>query len=189
MGVISIWDLKKENGSSRWQIIHQKELAIHQGRINEIIYGNGQLWTGTLRQMGALMPIKDISSASEDKTVQVLTDTSATSKPPPAIKHPEYVKSILPLLLTDLAEPYLFTGSGDTIRVYDVSALEEPELIREIEGHWREVTAIRLWFRKSAGDNGRSYIEPWIVSASLDNTIRKWKLSGRSFLFSLHCAR
>jgi WD40 repeat protein len=116
----------------------------------------------------------------------VLTDTSTTSKPPPAIQHPEYVKSILPLLLTDLAEPYLFTGSGDTIRVYDVSALEEPELIREVEGHWREVTAIRLWFRKSAGDNGKSYVEPWIVSASLDNTIRKWRLNGRlifSFLF------
>lgn len=158
MGVIKIWNVTKENGSSPcWRITLQKELPIHQGRINEIFYGNGQLWT-----------------ASEDKTVQVLPDTS---KPPPAIQHPEYVKSVLPLLLTDLAEPYLFTGAGDTIRVYDVSSLEEPEFIREIEGHWREVTAIRLWFRKSAGDNGRSYVEPWIVSASLDSTIRKWRLS------------
>jgi len=102
-----------------------------------------------------------------------------TSKVPTAIKHPEYVKSVLPLLLTDLAEPYLFTGAGDTIRVYDVSSLDEPEFLREVEGHWREVTAIRLWLRRCSGDHGQSYIEPWIVSASLDNTIRKWKLSGR----------
>jgi hypothetical protein len=121
--------------------------------------------------------------------VKVLPDTSVTSRPPPAIKHPEYVKSVLPLLLTDLAEPYLFTGAGDTIRVYDVSSLEEPEFIREIEGHWREVTAIRLWFRKCPGDNGKSYVEPWIVSASLDSTIRKWKLSGKFGLFSFGLLR
>ena len=117
--------------------------------------------------------------ASEDKTVQVLPDTPVTSKPPPAIKHSEYVKSILPLLLTDLTEPYLLTGAGDTIRVYDVSSLEEPEFIREIEGHWREVTAIRLWIRSRVGNNGKPYTEPWIVSAGLDSTIRKWKLSGK----------
>jgi len=161
MGVVKIWSIMKENRSSPgWRITLQKELAIHQGRINEIFYGNGQLWT-----------------ASEDKTVQVLPDTPVTSRPPPAINHPEYVKSVLPLLLTDLTEPYLLTGAADTIRVYDVSSLEEPEFIRKIEGHWREVTAIRLWFRSRVGDNGKPYIEPWIVSASLDTTIRRWKLS------------
>ena len=47
MGVIKIWSMMKENGSlPGWRITLQKELAIHQGRINEIIYGNGQLWTG-----------------------------------------------------------------------------------------------------------------------------------------------
>lgn len=47
MGVIKIWNVTKENGSSPcWRITLQKELPIHQGRINEIFYGNGQLWTG-----------------------------------------------------------------------------------------------------------------------------------------------
>ena len=130
-------------------------------------------------------------SASEDKTVHVLSDSPVTSRPPPSIKHPEYVKSVLPLLLTDLSEPYLLTGAGDTIRVYDVSSLEEPEFIREIEGHWREVTAIRLWFRSRVGDNGKSLIEPWIVSASLDGTIRKWKLDGKFSLsvFLVSCGQ
>jgi hypothetical protein len=53
MGVIKIWSVTKENGPSpRWRITLQKELAIHQGRINEIFYGNGQLWTGMSRAMG-----------------------------------------------------------------------------------------------------------------------------------------
>ena len=47
MGVINIWSIIKDNGSSPGlRITLQKELAIHQGRINEIFYGNGQLWTG-----------------------------------------------------------------------------------------------------------------------------------------------
>lgn len=46
MGVIRIWSVVKDHES--WKITIEKELAIHQGRINDIFYGNGQLWTGML---------------------------------------------------------------------------------------------------------------------------------------------
>lgn len=80
--------------------------------------------------------------------------------------------------VTDLAEPYVITGSGDIIRIYDVSSPEEPELLGEVDAHWHDVTALRLWVRRSVGDNGQTRVEPWIISASLDGTIRKWRLSG-----------
>ena len=80
--------------------------------------------------------------------------------------------------MTDLAEPYVITGSGDIIRIYDVSSPEEPELLGEVDAHWHDVTALRLWVRRSVGDNGQTRVEPWIISASLDGTIRKWRLSG-----------
>jgi hypothetical protein len=48
----------------------------------------------------------------------------------------------------------------------------------EIDAHWHEVTALRLWLRKWKGKDGLIRVEPWVVSASLDGTIRKWKLSG-----------
>ncbi|GLB35131.1 putative WD domain, G-beta repeat [Lyophyllum shimeji] len=164
MGVIKSWLLTKEDGPSpRWRSTLQDELKHHRTRINEMLYGNGQLWT-----------------ASADETVQVLyRDSTATPprKPAAPICHPVAVRSTLPLALTELAEPYLITGAGDMLRVYDVSTAEEPELVRELDAHWHDVTAIRLWKRETAGDDGRTRVEPWVVSTSLDGTIRKWRLS------------
>lgn len=90
------------------------------------------------------------------------------------------IRSVLPLSLTDLAEPYIITGAGDIIRIYDVSTLEEPDLIGQVDAHWHDVTALRLWVRKTIGDDGKTRVEPWIISTSLDGTIRKWKLLGMS---------
>ena len=48
MGVIKIWDLKKESEVSPWwRCTLKDELTHHRTRINEMLYGNGQLWTGT----------------------------------------------------------------------------------------------------------------------------------------------
>lgn len=125
-----------------------------------MLFGNGQLWT-----------------ASSDETVQIVEQPPDSSKKlPPPITHPVSVRSILPLSLTDLAEPYIITGAGDIIRVYDVSDPDCPDLIGEIDAHWHDVTALRLWVRKTVGDDGQTRVEPWIISASLDGTIRKWRL-------------
>jgi hypothetical protein len=48
MGVIKIWDLIKESGTPLWwRATLKQELLHHRTRINEMIHGNGQLWTGT----------------------------------------------------------------------------------------------------------------------------------------------
>ena len=48
MGVIKVWDLDKQAGSPpRWHSTLRAELNHHRTRINERIFGNGQLWTGT----------------------------------------------------------------------------------------------------------------------------------------------
>lgn len=121
------------------------------------------------------------SPASADETAQIvpIAEQASTHKPPPPVTHPVPVRALLPLTLTDIAEPYLITGAGDTLRVYDLSSLDEPEFVREVEGHWHDVTAIRLWIRKSTAEDGKTRVEPWVVSTGLDGTIRKWKLSGK----------
>ncbi|KAF8078130.1 WD40-repeat-containing domain protein [Lyophyllum atratum] len=164
MGVIKSWILRKEGGPSpRWTGTLQEELNHHRTRINEMLYGNGHLWT-----------------ASSDETVQVLHRDSVKhppKKPIPPISHPVAVRSILPLALTELAEPYLITGAGDVLRVYDISTPEEPELLRDVDAHWHDITGIRLWKRETVGSDGRTRIEPWVISTSLDGTIRTWRLS------------
>jgi len=120
--------------------------------------------------------------ASLDETVQILSTNSSSSPTPASITHPTGVRALLSLSLTPLAEPYLITGSGDILRVYDVSSPKEPELVNEIEAHWHDVTAIRLWIRGSTieAEDGtkKTSVEPWVVSTSLDETVRRWRLGG-----------
>ncbi|ESK88317.1 wd repeat protein [Moniliophthora roreri MCA 2997] len=163
MGVIKLWTLSKDAGSPpRWSGALKLEFNYHRTKISDLHYGNGQLWT-----------------ASTDETVQIRTLSPSLDhqKPPPPITHPVGVRCILPLGLTALAESYLITGAGDVLRVYDMSSLAEPELMNEFDAHWHDITSIRLWVRKSES-GGRITIEPWIVTTSLDATIRKWRLQG-----------
>ncbi|KAF8184936.1 WD40-repeat-containing domain protein [Mycena galopus ATCC 62051] len=160
MGAIKVWDLVKESGDApRWKSTLRTELMHHRTGINEMRFGAGQLWT-----------------ASSDDTAQIL-DPMSTTKFAVSITHPAAVRCILPLSMTDLAEPYLITGSGDAIRVYDVSSLQEPDLIKEVDAHWHDVTGLYLWVRKTVGADSKTRVEPWVVSSSLDGTIRKWRLA------------
>jgi WD40 repeat protein len=107
--------------------------------------------------------------------------TGAKRKPSPPITHKTAFRAVLPVYLHSQLDsdafPYLIAGSGDSIRVYDISSLDEAELIKEVEGHWHDVTHLRTWLKESA-DGTRKDV--WIVSGSLDDTLRKWKLSGAS---------
>jgi len=163
MGVIRVWDLSKEEGvmPARWRATQKAEFKHHRTGINDMVYGGDELWT-----------------ASSDETVRVQqVGATKNAKLAPPITHPVAVKAILHLGHTELDEPYLITGAGDVIRVYDVSSPDEPELLNEIDAHWHDVTALRLWIRKTVGEDGITRVEPWVVSASLDGTLRKWRVS------------
>lgn len=88
------------------------------------------------------------------------------------------MKAILPLAPTPLGEPYLLTAAGDILRLYDVSDPGAPELLSTTDAHWLDITALRLWFRRIVAEDGKVSVEPWIISASLDLTVRRWKLAG-----------
>ncbi|KAJ7756862.1 WD40-repeat-containing domain protein [Mycena maculata] len=164
MGAVKVWDLVKESGvAPRWKSALKAELSHHRTGINEMRFGRGQLWT-----------------ASSDDTAQVIADPASdpvATKPSVSIPHPAAVRCILPLSVTDLAEPYLITGAGDVIRIYDVSSVQEPELVNEVDAHWHDVTALHLWVRQTVGADGKTRVEPWVISTSLDGTIRKWRLA------------
>ncbi|KIM57064.1 hypothetical protein SCLCIDRAFT_29121 [Scleroderma citrinum Foug A] len=163
MGIIKVWKLEKESGSQpRWRSVLLDTLNLHRTRVTEMVYGAGQLWT-----------------ASSDETVQVTYYPPAPSatKPVPPLIHPLAVRAVLPLGLTPFAEPYMVTAYGDIIRLYDVTSMFESEVVGEIDAHWHDVTAIRLWLRTSRNTSGNTRIEPIIVSTSLDGTIRKWRFN------------
>ena len=184
MGVIKVWNLNK-GSSSRWTATLTHTYEHHRTRINELLYGNGQLWTGKSSLLRG-QPHDNSVKASADETVQVVIDksipmddcSSPTTKPFKPLTHPVAVRAILPLNLTNLSEPYLLTAAGDVLRIYDISTLDEPEYIGEVDAHWHDIIAVRLWMRKFVGSDGKARIEPWIITTSLDRTVRKWKLAG-----------
>ena len=123
-----------------------------------------------------------LPSASADETIQrhaYPPPTQPGLKPMTPITCTTGFRAVLPVYLhAELdsdAFPYLLAGSGDRIRVYDISSLDEVELIREVEGHWHDVTHLRTWIQGSVDGTRR---DAWIVSGSLDGTLRRWKLSG-----------
>lgn len=48
MGVIKVWDVVKDStdGPPIWRSTLREDLVGHRTRINEIVYGNGHLWSG-----------------------------------------------------------------------------------------------------------------------------------------------
>ncbi|EIW85390.1 WD40 repeat-like protein, partial [Coniophora puteana RWD-64-598 SS2] len=163
MGIIKVWKLEKTSDAEPlWKSTLEDTLDHHRTRINGLYYGSGFLLT-----------------ASADETVQIIhyPATSGVKDPPP-IALPQPVRAILPMAQTVLEESYLAVAFGDIIRLYDIAHPDEPEVVGEVDGHWHDVTALKLWIQVSEDDKGNKRIEPWIVSASLDGTIRKWRLGG-----------
>ncbi|KAJ9121147.1 hypothetical protein QFC24_004821 [Naganishia onofrii] len=181
MGVIRSWQIKREkrNGTEEQSggfadevtVVEKGTLEGHHTSVAEMTIGEGGLW-----------------SASVDNHVlfHPLTETSSPRAPIP-IPHPDYVKCVL-LLPTSFhpTAPLLLTGSVDEdIRVYDVTEIleqsgnthlaaegtVEAREIANIKGHFGEVSALRCWIKD--GEKGK---EPWVVSASLDATLRRWSM-------------
>ncbi|KAJ9108121.1 hypothetical protein QFC19_002588 [Naganishia cerealis] len=181
MGVIRSWRIKREKENNPdgqacgfggdVTILEKGTLEGHHTSVAEMNVGEGGLW-----------------SASVDNHVlfHSLARTPSPRAPIP-IPHPDYVKSVL-LLPTSFhpTAPLLLTGSVDEdIRVYDVSEILEQSgdthlavdgqvkarEIANVKGHFGEVSALRCWIKD--GDKGK---EPWVVSASLDATLRRWSM-------------
>ncbi|KAG1774298.1 WD40-repeat-containing domain protein [Suillus placidus] len=165
MGVLKVWKLEREGGPRpRWRSTLLDNFNHHRTRITEIIYDAGYIWTGN-------------NNRPPCHAAHSLLQRSSDQTPIPPLTHPLPVRAILPLALSDLEEPYIVTGYGDVIRLYDASTPSEPEVLGEIDAHWHDVTALRLWVQKSRMDDGRTRIELWIISTSLDGTIRRWRFS------------
>ncbi|KZT56431.1 WD40 repeat-like protein [Calocera cornea HHB12733] len=166
MGVLLEWrlDVIHDDGKDRRvRATKVKQLRGHSTGINGCCFNGSQLWTGSSDNLVILHRLDQQQTKAIHQT---------------QIPHPSAVKSLLPLSTTVLQMAYLIAGCSDEkIWVWDTSAVEDgsgpPCLLRTLDVHSHEISGLALWLRRS-DVGGR---EPWIVSASLDGTVRKWKLS------------
>jgi len=135
-------------------------------------------------------------TASSDNSVLLSTfDPTNLSTPPTTnirIPHPSYCKSLLslPLALPTLGSSHLLTGSADEqLRIFDLNMLDPTSpsatwsgdptapgekldgLVREVEGHTHDIVDLGVYTVE--GEGGKT--EGWVLSASLDGTLRRWK--------------
>ncbi|KAI0273810.1 WD40 repeat-like protein [Gloeopeniophorella convolvens] len=164
MGAIKVWDVARDSTAGArpiWRSTPRTELPRHRTGVTELAYGDGHLW-----------------SASADETLQLHAHPAPQEqeqeqeRPYPPLAHTIAFRAVLPLYLHPTLDadafPYVLGGAGDAIRVYDVSELRAAELVRVVDAHWHDVTHLRAWLR------GR---EVWVVSGSLDGTLRRWRLA------------
>ncbi|KIM32511.1 hypothetical protein M408DRAFT_327055 [Serendipita vermifera MAFF 305830] len=163
MGVIKGWDLDISEDRSSCRASQRAELKDHRTGVNSLSIHNGRIWSG-----------------STDKTVVVQQKNGSGS--PALIEHSEAVKCVL-LVLNDYDEAtHLVTGSGEDIKIFDISALAlgegSADLLGTMDAHSHDVTGLAIWRRQPTGETntGSGQTETWVVSGSLDGTIRKWKL-------------
>ncbi|QRV74753.1 Katanin p80 WD40 repeat-containing subunit B1 [Ceratobasidium sp. AG-Ba] len=176
MGVIKVWSVETHPApteSRRLTLLG--EMKSHTMGITDMWAAYGRVW-----------------SSSTDDTVRVQSlDNSAN---PISIPHSVHVKSLMPVHLTPAAAPVLLTGGSDgAIRVWDLQDADDASTIdgREasaggvIDVHSHDVSALALWVRDPAAEKDKEtedeikpvkQVEAWIVSASLDGTLRRWKL-------------
>jgi hypothetical protein len=175
MGVIRAWTVARDDDSGRWRATLAAEPPAHRTGVADMWYGQGYLYTGRPRPFIHLGARADPSAASLDESVFVTPFPAPPpgTRVPPALVHAKAVRCVLPLGPSAFGEPYVLTGAGDAIRAYDVADADAPVLLADTDAHAHDVTALRLWARDVRGAP-----EAWVVSASLDGTLRRWKLAG-----------
>jgi WD40 repeat protein len=119
-----------------------------------------------------------------------------------SLDHAIHVRSLIPLHLTPAGLPVLIAGSatgglhiwdlewagdGDDPAVIDGSGARESGMV---DVHSHDVTGLALWVRQPAAESAMETAsegkeltrvqsaEAWVVSGSLDGTLRRWRLSG-----------
>ncbi|KAF9507608.1 hypothetical protein BS47DRAFT_1398465 [Hydnum rufescens UP504] len=186
MGVIKAWSLDvntRADGTRLARGTVESEYRGHRTGVGELWISQQHVWSGTLPmpcnspQRYALMSVlRSVDGLYRHDSVSL----PQHMKSPPTITHSTVVRCLLPLTFTPLSQPYLLTGTGDVITVWDVSSFgernAEVEKVAEVDAHSHDVTALCPWVRSFPEAPERKK-EAWIVSASLDGTIRRWKLS------------
>jgi WD40 repeat protein len=123
-------------------------------------------------------PTETLAASTDFKVMVQTHPTSTTVK---TIIHTSAVRSILPLPLSHLDVSYLITGAGEVLSTYDISTIDErggvSELLSINDVHSHDITALGLWI-KDVEVSKVIRQEPWIVSGSLDGTLRRWRLAG-----------
>jgi WD40 repeat protein len=192
MGVIRTWLFRRATGSSnadanKVQVIQGPDLPGHHTSITRLVMDGDQgLISCSMDSQVLYHPLDQ----NQDQTGKEATVRPALSIPNPLYPETTPVRSLLLLPSTFHPSPLLLCGAADQdTRVYDLSSTLESasrssqthtagegraKEVSRIKGHWADVIDLDVWVKEVEG--GKK--EAWVVSASLDETLRRWNMQG-----------
>ncbi|KAH9824000.1 WD40-repeat-containing domain protein [Melampsora americana] len=197
MGALKVWCLRPTEDRAQ-PIKNSLEFTspLHQTSINSIqivkdddlppdVRPTARLWTAS-SDHSVLLSILDLTLDASVRVMSVLR-----------LEQPYYIRCALQLpsqiVFNSMLPNWLITGSTDEgIRVYDLdqiddevnytsaildhrpkSSIAEKKLqhawFGRVDAHWHEVTSLGIWY-------DQANLQSWVISASLDGTLRKWEV-------------
>ncbi|EST07591.1 WD40 repeat [Kalmanozyma brasiliensis GHG001] len=163
--------------------------------VAELWGASGDKSAAGYRLSPALQPVASVKAGGSTSTPLLGTQDAVTT-PYVKVMHEDFVKAVLPLSLylppaaqfEQYAGAVVTGGSDEHVRVYPsptasttLSAAREEGEVHEVEAHWHEITTLALWLRPPSTSKSdlppiQGEAEAWIVSASLDGSVRRWPL-------------
>lgn len=158
-------------------------------RVAELWAASGDKSAAGYRLSPLLQPPASTTSARSTSSQPALGTQPALAQPFIRIPHDDFVKTVLPLHLYLPNDTAVVTGGSDEhLRLFPHPSAD-PSEVHAVEAHWHEVSALALYVRSPTtfiADEGSSATalpspsaaarEAWIVSASLDGSIRRFRL-------------
>ena len=161
-------------------------ITVHDTSVNKLLFSSSSSSSSSQDSLEF-----DLYTASSDNTAKLLTRPFAGSEADAKIRlpkwestdtftHPDWVRCVA----HDPATGLLVTGCRDEdVRVWDTSS---GECIRTLAGHFDSVEGVCIANGPCGGavqqgkfeDKKANVVEQWIVSVSLDGTLRRWRLDG-----------
>jgi WD40 repeat protein len=183
MGVIRCWAIRRTPGDDdKVEVIQGHDLPGHHTSITRLLVledeGNTALISASMDSQILYHPLSTQPKSS--------VNLGGAMKPPITIPNPLYgettaVRSILILPETFHPTPLLLAGASDEdIRTYEISSTLDTgsrgKEVSRVQGHWSDVIDMDVWIKDIEG--GKK--EAWVVSASLDATLRRWSMAGEN---------
>ncbi|CBQ71838.1 conserved hypothetical protein [Sporisorium reilianum SRZ2] len=157
--------------------VHEEDDGTRYKRVAELWAASGDKSAAGYRLSPLLQPPSPIPSSRTTSHAPLGTQPPLTHAHA-RLAHTDFVKTVLPLHLSLPSSTVVTGGSDEHIHVFP-SPSSSPSTI---EAHWHELTALSLYLRPHTAYTPASTLpapstdETWIVSASLDGSVRRFNL-------------
>lgn len=169
--------------------VREDEEGARYKEVAELWGASGDKSAAGYRLSPLLQPPSAASTGRSSSSQPPMGTQPPLTQPHVRLAHDDFVKTVLPLSFYLASADAVVTGGSDEhLRLFPSPPSDE---VHTVEAHWHEVSALSLYIRSPTAHTAASTLPPpstapadqaapaeaWIVSASLDGSIRRFRLT------------